>query len=419
MLPRYKAYLFERLENGDSLESKSIYERIDKGEYTVEHIMPQTLTAEWQEELGENFGQIYETWLHRLANLTLSAYNSKYQNYLFAQKRTMKDGYLDSGLRMNQIIAQNIKWGEDELNKRACHLTKQAYELWPYVKTSYSPPTKQFDEYALDDDITFTSKGILKYRFNGIEQEVQSWTEMYVSVLRALHEKNKTILNYLATADESVELSIHIARSGTAFVKSSKIDESVYVWINTSTQYKINLLQRFFALFGEEPENLVFVVKDNSVVPDDETGRFALRRNFWTQAIPIIRGATGIFSNVSPTTSNTIQGASGFAGVYYNCIANYDNARIELYISNSDKTVNKTTFDTLEKQRKEIEDEYGFALKWERMDDNLASKIYDCLDNVSITDESDWSRMVEFLGGRIAKLKTVCQHRLETAFVKL
>ena len=265
MPPRYKAYLFERLENGDSLESRSIYERIDKSEYTIEHIMPQNLTPEWQRELGGNFMQIHETWLHRLANLTLSAYNSKYQNYSFEQKRTMQDGYLDSGLRMNQIIARNTKWGEDELKERTKCLTVQAYSLWLYAETSYSPPEKQFDEYSLDDDITFTGKVIVKYRFNGTEQDVQNWTEMYASVLRILHEKNKAILNYLADADESVELSTHIARSETAFTKSSKIDKNLYVWINTSTQYKINLLQKFFASFGEESENLVFIVKDNSV----------------------------------------------------------------------------------------------------------------------------------------------------------
>ena len=40
MLPRYKAYLFERLENGDSNEYKDVYGRLDSGEYTIEHIMP-------------------------------------------------------------------------------------------------------------------------------------------------------------------------------------------------------------------------------------------------------------------------------------------------------------------------------------------------------------------------------------------
>ena len=265
MPPRYKAYLFERFENGNSLEYKPIYDRLDKGEYTVEHIMPQNLSLEWQEALGSDYLSIHETWLHRLANLTLSAYNSKYQNYTFEQKRTMKDGYLDSGLRMNQFIARNTKWGTEELKKRAGHLKKQAVELWPFAATTYAPPEKQFDEYALDDDINFTNKTIVKYRFNGTEYDVKSWTEMYTNVLRALHEKNKTILNYLADADDS--LSIHIRRSKSGFTKSIKIDDNLFVWTNISTQYKITLLQKFFNLFGEEQANLVIVTNKN--IPTD------------------------------------------------------------------------------------------------------------------------------------------------------
>lgn len=422
MLPRYKAYLFERLENGDSLEYKAIYDRIDRSDYTIEHIIPQTLTPDWQEELGEEYERIHDTWLHRLANLTLSAYNTKYHNYAFEKKRTMKDGYLDSGLRMNQWIAQKTKWRETELEERAERLTKQAYGLWSYAESNYSPPEKQYDEYALDDDITFTGKIIVKYRFNGIEQEVQSWTEMYTEVIQTLHDKNKAILNYLADADDSVDLAIHLSRTESAltqtsnYAKAAKIDENIYIWVNTSTQYKINLLQKFFILFNEEQENLVFVVKEGSTASEDEAGRFALRREFWAQALPVIRETTGIFANVSAITSNTIQGASGCAGVYYNCVANYDNARIELYITTSNKAVNKAVFDALENQRREIENEYEYPLKWERMSDNLASKIYADIDDVSITDESDWPRMIRFLSENTAKLKAVCQLRLEAAY---
>ena len=382
--------------------------------------MPQGLNAEWREALGSDFERIHETWLHRLSNLTLSAstYNLKYQNYAFEKKRTMKDGYLESGLKMNQYIARYTKWGVEELEERAEHLKKQAYELWPFVKTDYAPPEKQFDEYALDDDITFTNKVIVKYRFNGIEREVQSWTEMYTTVLRTLHEKNKAVLNYLADADDAVEQANHIARSESSFSKSAKIDESLYLWINTSTQYKINLLLKFFALFGEDPENLVFVIKESSAVSEDSDGRSELRRNFWTQAIPPIRDASGTFANFNPTTGNTMQGSSGCAGIYYNCIANYDHVRIELYISNSDKTVNKAIFDALKNQRDEVDGEYGSKLKWERMDDNLASKLYDQLDDISITNEADWPRMIEFLSQQITKLKNACQRRLEIAFAE-
>lgn len=40
--------------------------------------MPQHLTPVWQKELGDDYEQIHELWLHRMANLTLTAYNSKY-----------------------------------------------------------------------------------------------------------------------------------------------------------------------------------------------------------------------------------------------------------------------------------------------------------------------------------------------------
>jgi hypothetical protein len=239
---------------------------------------------------------------------------------------------------------------------------------------------------------------------------------MYTSVLRALHENNKAILNYLADADNSVELAIHIERSNKNFTKSSKIDENIFVWINNATQYKINLLQKFFALYGEDPENLVFLIREGAAANDDEAGRFSLRQNFLTQAIPAIRSATGTFNYVNPTTSNTIQGASGCAGVYYNCVANYDNAWVELYISSPAKAVNKAVFDALEKQRDEIINEYASELTWDRMDDNSASKIYDQLNGVSITNEADWPRMTAFLSDRAAKLKDAFQNRLDAAY---
>ncbi len=87
MLPRYKAYLFERLENGDSNEYKDVYGRLDSGEYTVEHIMPQKLTPAWTSELGQDAENIHGEWLHTLANLTLTAYNSKYSNAPFSEKK--------------------------------------------------------------------------------------------------------------------------------------------------------------------------------------------------------------------------------------------------------------------------------------------------------------------------------------------
>ena len=41
-----------------------------------------------------------------------------------------------------------------------------------------------------------------------------------------------------------------------------KIDENIYIEKNTTTARKISLLRRIFALFGAEPTDLVFYLKD-------------------------------------------------------------------------------------------------------------------------------------------------------------
>ncbi|GAA8457644.1 hypothetical protein KKKH21_07980 [Helicobacter pylori] len=80
-------YFFERLENFDRKE------RVYTHEYTIEHIMPQTLTEdteEWKRDLGENFKEIHNKYLHTIGNLTLTGYNSEYSNKSFQKKEIWK-----------------------------------------------------------------------------------------------------------------------------------------------------------------------------------------------------------------------------------------------------------------------------------------------------------------------------------------
>ena len=95
MNSKNKHYLFERLENHGTSEDKAVWDHIDRGDYSIEHIMPQHLTPAWVEALGEDYETIHETWLHRIANLTLTAYNSKYSNNTFVEKRDMQNGLKD------------------------------------------------------------------------------------------------------------------------------------------------------------------------------------------------------------------------------------------------------------------------------------------------------------------------------------
>ncbi|GAA9667067.1 DUF262 and DUF1524 domain-containing protein [Helicobacter pylori] len=88
----------ERLENSDPKESVNT-----KG-LTIEHIMPQTLTEEWKRDLGENFQEIHDKYLHTIGNLTLTGYNSKYGNKSFQKKRNMEKGFKNSPLKLNKDL---------------------------------------------------------------------------------------------------------------------------------------------------------------------------------------------------------------------------------------------------------------------------------------------------------------------------
>ena len=69
-------YILTQLENAGQGEPSPTRE------YSIEHIMPDSIddVPEWQEMLGDKWEDVHQTWLHRLGNLTLTAYNSAYSN---------------------------------------------------------------------------------------------------------------------------------------------------------------------------------------------------------------------------------------------------------------------------------------------------------------------------------------------------
>ncbi|MCQ2937566.1 DUF262 and DUF1524 domain-containing protein [Helicobacter pylori] len=125
-----KKYFFERLENFERNE------RVYTHEYTIEHIMPQTLTEEWKRDLGENFQAIHDKYLHTIGNLTLTGYNQEYSNKSFQEKRDMENGFKQSPLKLNQSLKDDSEsvFGEKEIEKRANDLADFALKIWTYPK---------------------------------------------------------------------------------------------------------------------------------------------------------------------------------------------------------------------------------------------------------------------------------------------
>ncbi len=265
MRGKYKAYLFERLENFGTVETKDVYTHLDNNVYTIEHIMPQHLSPAWMQELGTNAKEIHDTWLHRLANLTLTGYNPNLSNKTFAEKRDAEEGgYKASGLKMNQKIATQEQWGLPELEQRNRELMEQAKKIWAFPQTSFAPAEKEFDTYSLDDDdVDLTGRKIEKYSYQNMEQPVSSWTDMFEHVVSLLHQRDKSVLSNLAyrTGTET-DLGNYVSHSKNGLRSAMKIDEHIFVEANTSTAMKLNMLRKLFTLYDAEPMNLVFFLKN-------------------------------------------------------------------------------------------------------------------------------------------------------------
>ena len=105
-------YLLRKLEN-----HKRSRELIEIPDYTVEHVMPQKLTEAWQQELGEDFQQIYQKWLHKIGNLTLTGHNSAYGNRTFKKKRDMPE----KGLRYSTLQLESKFQKHRTMERRRYH----------------------------------------------------------------------------------------------------------------------------------------------------------------------------------------------------------------------------------------------------------------------------------------------------------
>lgn len=167
---RIRRHLFDKLENYNRKE------RSDIEEYTLEHIMPQYLSSEWRGELGPNWKNIHEKYLHTVGNLTLTGYNPELGNRPFKEKCTMEGGFMQSPIVLNRGLGRLECWNESEIEKRANVLCEKAIKIWKCPELSqeildkYKVEENDFDDN--DDESTPQWSDRFKRASNEIQQNV-------------------------------------------------------------------------------------------------------------------------------------------------------------------------------------------------------------------------------------------------------
>lgn len=128
-----------------------------------------------------------------------------------------------------------------------------------------------------------------------------------------------------------------------------------------------------------------------------------IRIRFWTQLLESMNEKSDLFRNVSPAKEQWIGTGAGISNVLYTYNVTRVNARVELYIQRSEKEENIYIFEELKKYKKQIENEFGDTLLWERQ--KKVCIIRYRKENVSVLNESDWPIMIDFLVNSMIRLE--------------
>ena len=123
-------YVLHKLENHDRIEPISIED------HTIEHIMPQTLSKKWEEDLGDNHEEVHKKYLHTIGNLTLTKNNPELSNRPFKKKRDIPGGFGASRLHLNKNLRDAEQWDENTIVNRAEILSEKACKIWIGIDVS-------------------------------------------------------------------------------------------------------------------------------------------------------------------------------------------------------------------------------------------------------------------------------------------
>jgi len=253
-----RMFILERMENRDNNERHDIVKELTEKNITIEHIMPQTLSDKWKKALGADWERIHQQYLHTMANLTLTGYNSQYSNLSFLEKRDMEKGFKDSAFRLNNYVKTCSQWTEVELKERQQNLLQVFMMLWPMPTTSFEVTKQEVESESLDDeDFEFTGKKLQAFILHDVRYTVNTWKEMLIQVCSHILLEKRSTVEWLCANEKS---GFHTKPE----TWRRELAPNIYVWTDNSTATKIGILTGLFKECSIPASELVFEFREDS-----------------------------------------------------------------------------------------------------------------------------------------------------------
>ena len=164
-----------------------------KNSLSLEHIMPQTITNDWQQELGNDWQRVHNEYLNNIGNLTLTAYNTKYSNKSFKFKKECDNGFNSSNLNINSYIKKVTNWNEQAIINRREIMIESLINCFPMPITSIEI-AKPDNIFTLEELDKKDNKGFKPCRIvieNEDDLYVDSWRDCIIQVLLYCYSMDK------------------------------------------------------------------------------------------------------------------------------------------------------------------------------------------------------------------------------------
>ena len=206
--------ILETLEENFGHKEKVPFENL-----TIEHVMPQTISEWWQNELGREWQETHDLFLHTIGNLTLTAYNTELSNDTFPIKKVkLKESHLE----LNKYFDQLSKWTRKEIEERAEALAKKSLEIWAYFGQENSSPSNL-------EEVTGTTP--ISLNILGQHMHVESWRDVMEKTLNAVADLEPDKFEVLAH-----NFPRYLGKDKSKFRAVRQLQNDYFVEVNLSAQ---------------------------------------------------------------------------------------------------------------------------------------------------------------------------------------
>lgn len=229
-----------------SIEEFRHKEVVSMNNLSVEHIMPQTLTPEWNIELGNKAYEIHRIYKDTIGNLTLTNYNSEISNKSFNDK---KKHYNDSNIITTREIVNNKNWRQEDILKRAEWLFNIVKDIWKIPEDNFQNIGEDRllpnEEYSILDNVLVTGYSPKAIIFDGERITIKTWKEMLFKTCKYLFELDKELFKSLLNKANFQNI---LSYEENSLRSPREVGEGIYIETNYSAKDILN----YVVIFAEE-----------------------------------------------------------------------------------------------------------------------------------------------------------------------